>query len=431
MLAATMTAPALASPTTATRTLPASVTPGAEFNVTIQASDCGSFGQVIENLPDGFTYVDCASDGIRVKQVDNAVKFTFLEDPTSFTYRVKAPNVAATTAYTFHGIVMDEDKNEYFIHDDDITVTASTPGPVTYVLTMAIDGDSSSTTPSVGNHTHDDGTVVDISATAGPGWQFDHWSGNVADPGSSPTTVLMDSDKTVTAYFSPTGEANPGYSIYTLTVTCQPGYGGNVTLSPPQEATGIDEPGEGVIRSTHDADTSIELAATPAENYVFSCWGGDLSGSTNPITTIMDSNKNITASFVLSPSDEADFAVSSFSISPEQVQPDQQVNICITITNPDGETGSYEAALYINGQLEDTRILEIAPGSSRDAAFGTSRATPGTYSVLLGGQQGQFTVVGSQSTGAGLDTSTRIAIVIMAALIAALVFVFRRVRKGA
>ncbi|MBN2186539.1 MAG: hypothetical protein JW732_03710 [Dehalococcoidia bacterium] len=199
-LMAIMAAPVMASPATATRTLPASAASGTGVDVAIHASGCGFMGQVQETLPDGFTYISCTLDDTSVEYEDNTVRFTFLGDSAIFTYRVKAPNVAATTTYTFHGIIKDEDRQEYSIGDSDITVTAG--GLVTYVLTMM----GGSTTPSRGKHMYYAGSVVNISATASPGWEFDHWSDNVANPASSFTTVTIDSDKTVTAYFSPEGE---------------------------------------------------------------------------------------------------------------------------------------------------------------------------------------------------------------------------------
>ena len=44
-------------------------------------------------------------------------------------------------------------------------------------------------------------------------------------------------------------------------------------------------------------DTIIELKAQPVAGYEFVCWSGDLSGSKNPITIAVDSDKLITAIF--------------------------------------------------------------------------------------------------------------------------------------
>ncbi len=45
--------------------------------------------------------------------------------------------------------------------------------------------------------------------------------------------------------------------------------------------------------------TSVELTAIPDSGYQFSHWSGDATGTTNPLTITMDSDKNITAEFIL------------------------------------------------------------------------------------------------------------------------------------
>ena len=84
--------------------------------------------------------------------------------------------------------------------DGNKSVTANF-SKITYTLTMAVNG-TGAIDPGVGDYTYDPGTVVNIAATAGSGWQFINWSGDVADPFSAATTVTIDSSKTVTANFS-------------------------------------------------------------------------------------------------------------------------------------------------------------------------------------------------------------------------------------
>jgi len=408
LVTALVAVPVLASPASATRSLPSSVESGDEFDVAIQPEGCGFAGQVIETLPAGFTYLSCLTPDVGVEVTGNTVKFTFLGSD-SFTYRVEAPAVTVTTIYPFHGVVKDEDKNEYPIPDDDITVSSSGTG--TYTITVAVQGNGS-TTPSAGSYTCDSGDVVSISATADQGWEFDRWSGDVAHSGSSSTTVTVDGSKTVTAHFSPISA-----TTYLLAVECEPGDGGNIVLYP---ARGDNR---------YEAGTSVELTAAAAGGYAFSCWSGDLSGSANPVSIVMDCANSVTAKFVLLTQEgQADFAVSSLNISPGQVQPGQQVDISMVVTNSGEETGSYQATLYLNGDLEDTRTVEVALNSSQEVVFSITRTTPGTYTVLAGGQQGEFTVVGGQAAGDGLSAVTIIAIAAIVALVIALAFVFRRIR---
>jgi uncharacterized repeat protein (TIGR02543 family) len=85
--------------------------------------------------------------------------------------------------------------------DEDRAVTAHFT-EVTYELTMAVDPVGAGTTdPAVGDHTYPAGTVVDITATPATGYAFHYWMGDVADINLPSTTITMDEDKTVTAYF--------------------------------------------------------------------------------------------------------------------------------------------------------------------------------------------------------------------------------------
>ena len=74
-------------------------------------------------------------------------------------------------------------------------------GTFSFTLTIEVSGNGS-TTPTIGNHAYNEVTEVNITAISDSGWQFDSWTGEVADPSSAITTVTMDCDKTVTANFS-------------------------------------------------------------------------------------------------------------------------------------------------------------------------------------------------------------------------------------
>ena len=69
---------------------PASVAPGDPVEVTIMARGYGSFGQVVETLPAGFSYVS-SSLGEDAEESGLVATFTLLEDPKTFTYTVTAP----------------------------------------------------------------------------------------------------------------------------------------------------------------------------------------------------------------------------------------------------------------------------------------------------------------------------------------------------
>ncbi|MBE9482907.1 MAG: hypothetical protein IMY88_04420, partial [Chloroflexi bacterium] len=140
--------------------------------------------------------------------------------------------------------------------------------------------------------------------------------------------------------------------------------------------------------------------------------------------------KNVVANFVLLERGEsATFEITSLNISPEQIQPNQQVRISVDINNSGGEVGNCEVDLHINGQIEDSQTVSVSPGSAQTVVFSITKATPGTYTVSLGGQQGQFTVVGNQSVSGGMDIGTMLAIVGIVLLIAAIGLVARMIVK--
>jgi len=92
-------------------------------------------------------------------------------------------------------------------------------------------------------------------------------------------------EATVTVPMSGNGVAAVTY--YTLTVTSDPEAGGSVNLNPAQPEGG------------YESGTSVQLTAMPAEGYAFGSWSGDLTGSVNPGTIVMNSAKVVTAKFVL------------------------------------------------------------------------------------------------------------------------------------
>jgi hypothetical protein len=131
---------------------------------------------------------------------------------------------------------------------------------------------------------YNDDTQLTVTAEPSPGYIFDYWSGDITGD-SNPATIVMDSDKDITAYFM---------AQYALSTSVTPDNTGTVT------------PSGGV----YDDGTSLALTAQPSSGYIFDCWIGDAHGSTNPVTIIMDSDKDITAYF------RAQYALST-SVTPD------------------------------------------------------------------------------------------------------------------
>ena len=74
----------------------------------------------------------------------------------------------------------------------------------THILTINVEG-SGSTNPAAGEYSYTQGTTVTIEAIPASGWQFEGWTGDVAEPESTITVITINSNRTVTAKFSQSG----------------------------------------------------------------------------------------------------------------------------------------------------------------------------------------------------------------------------------
>ena len=141
-----------------------------------------------------------------------------------------------------------------------LTYTAGTGGTIT--------GDSPQTVDY-----GEDGT--EVVAVPNAGYYFVDWSDGVDTAARTDTNVTA--DLTVTANFS---EKPLIYSLNTTVV------------------------GEGIVtpdpnKQLYYEGEIVALTADPDPTWRFDSWSGDLTGSTNPGTIVMDSNKAVTATFVL------------------------------------------------------------------------------------------------------------------------------------
>lgn len=136
----------------------------------------------------------------------------------------------------------------------------------------------------------DFGTEVRLQATPDNGMDFTGWGGDCAGTDNSltldnPLTVVLDDNKNCSATFMP---------IYNLTVN--PAGEGSIEVQP----TGKDC---GVNCNTYPQGTALTLTAqgkesTPTEQgSKFTIWGGDCTGTDNPLTLTLADNMECTANF--------------------------------------------------------------------------------------------------------------------------------------
>lgn len=125
-----------------------------------------------------------------------------------------------------------------------------------------------------------DGATVELTAEPDAGSAFVGWAGNVPDGGEygNPLTVDMDRDRTIAAEFEPRVDFG-----------VEAGEGGSVAVSPEL--------------ATYGRGAQITLTASPDEGYVFDGWEGDIQGSDNTLSFVLQDPTFVTAMFL--PVDQA------------------------------------------------------------------------------------------------------------------------------
>ena len=256
--------------------------------------------------------------------------------------KVDGVSIGAVAAYTFTNVQADH------------TISVSFKKPaVTRTLHVFQAGPGDGTiTPGLGAHVYEQGEVVELSTVPDEKSVFVGWSGNVS--GSGPKTLVMDSDKIVIAIFllktyTITPQAGPGGTITPSSVrTVSHGGSASFVMIPftgyqvesvlvdgvnigavttytfhnvvanhtisaqfkpavPSYTLTVMKTGSGdgdvvpvVGQHSYPIGETVTLTATPATGSAFAGWSGDASGSALQTTVTMNSNKTVTASFVVS-----------------------------------------------------------------------------------------------------------------------------------
>ena len=233
------------------RSLPdAAVDAGGQFDVMIEVGGVGGFGEVVETLPAGFSYVAGSaspSDEVLavVDEVDaQKVTFSLFPDLASFTYSVTASDV--DDDYTFSGVVVDSDLNEATISGDtDVTVGAGAPvhsGARSFSDSTVEPGDEVVVTITVA----DVGGFGQVVETLPAGFAY---VGGSATPSDEVVTGIAGQAVTFTLF--------PELSSFTYTVTASDAEGDHVFSGMVANADGQNLPVGG------DSTVTVAVPVTP------------------------------------------------------------------------------------------------------------------------------------------------------------------------
>ena len=153
-------------------------------------------------------------------------------------------------------------------------VISCSKDPIIYTLTTSANpAEGGTVSPST--QQYDEGKTATITANPAAEYLFQSWSGATGSTNS--TSVVMNSDKSVTANF-----VKKKYSL-------------NVMVE--GEGTVNEKVIKAGAATDYNSGTIVELTATPSTGWGFKEWQGDLNGTDNPKEITVNKAKNITAVF--------------------------------------------------------------------------------------------------------------------------------------
>jgi uncharacterized repeat protein (TIGR02543 family) len=235
-----------------------------------------------------------------------------------------------------------------------------------YTLTTSVDGSGSVGRNNSGPYHY--GDVVLLTASAGVGWSFGGWGGDVSGT-VNPIIVNMTGNKAVTATFTP----NP----HTLTVN----------------VVGSGSVGKNPDLTTYTHGTNVTLNATAQPGWVFSSWSGDQTGSANPVTLTMNSDKVVTATFTEVGAEIHDVAITNVTSSKHGCLPiptvcrGYTVNLFITVENLGTFTETLSIYAYVNSTAGEFSVgtSDVTLNSGDSAViiliWNTSGFVTGNYTI--------------------------------------------------
>ena len=146
-----------------------------------------------------------------------------------------------------------------------------------YDLMIDIDGEGSVSEKVVGTKSgsYQEGTTVELTATPGTGWSFDHWEGDLSGT-DNPTQITISSTKSVKVVFT------QNHYAYNLRII-GPGI--------------VDEYLLPETKTVFEYNDKSLLKAIPSTGAVFTGWSGDASGDATELELVIDGDKDIIATF--------------------------------------------------------------------------------------------------------------------------------------
>jgi len=227
----------------------------------------------------------------------------------------------------------------------------------THTLTIEV-GEGGTTDPSPGSHTYNEGEEVTVEAIPDEGWMFGEWTGDFP-PGEGEEeeiTITMDEDKSLAAYF----ERESYFEVDILDHDDSVLEGEQVVVDYTVENTGEEE-------DTQTIEFTVDGTLEDSEELTLG------SGDTHDDTFTWQTQEGDAGDYVISVASEDDVEEVTVTVLEEgifnvdiieydqEVMEGQEVMVDYRITNT-GETEDTQTIEFtVNGDVEDTQEVTLAP----------------------------------------------------------------------
>jgi len=239
--------------------------------------------------------------------------------------------------------------------------------PEEYTVTLSTQGNGS-VDRDPNKDIYIDGDVVILTAKASLGWKFLEWRGDLSGS-SNPKSVVVDADKQITAVFE-------RKTVVEHSVIISIEGSGSVEKDPD--------------RQTYLAGEEVALLANAASGWKFSKWQGDQSGSQNPVTLVVDTDKQIKAVFEPETDysvtvDMVKFYIREMKLDGARTTRDFNTRDFILNVPLDGTPFEITHVTIPQGFYDELELDIKKPGNRVDVDDSDFRDRTGSYSVVVKG----------------------------------------------
>jgi uncharacterized repeat protein (TIGR02543 family) len=155
-------------------------------------------------------------------------------------------------------------------------------------------------------------------------------------------------------------------------------------------------------QASYASGTSVQLTATANSGYIFTGWSGDITGTANPVTVTMNSNKTITANFTsVSPTNSGQYEVWGGNVklsSTDNFNPENHGYVNLGSSNISNTfLGSYNYYVIVT-RNNSIAFIDAVGGSNGKYLTSTYSGNTVTMTNVSGPPDGLFASVGALGT---------------------------------